>query len=152
MFAISCVTRCSLCKGEEGRSKAAGISLFLIDLPQAAITYTPIPKHGFNYYKSNQVFIEDLRVHESCLLGEEGRGFYSLLGTLNPERVLIAAGAVGNTSPGTEAHHRKVTHREAEILLERAGPLRPQPIEGPVRAWIDSPVQAAGRTPWSARC
>ncbi len=82
-------------KPEEGRSKAAGISLFLIDLPQAAITYTPIPKHGFNYYKSNTVFIEELRVHESCLLGEEGRGFYSLLGTLNPERVLIAAAAVG---------------------------------------------------------
>jgi acyl-CoA dehydrogenase len=82
-------------KPTEGKSKAGGISLFLIDLPQAAITYTPIPKHGFNYYKSNQVFVEDLRVHESCLLGEEGRGFYSLLGTLNPERVLIAAGAVG---------------------------------------------------------
>lgn len=80
---------------DEGRSKADGISLFLVDLPQAAITYTPIPKHAFNYYKSNQVFIADLRVHESCLLGEEGRGFYSLLGTLNPERVLIAAGAVG---------------------------------------------------------
>jgi acyl-CoA dehydrogenase len=82
-------------KPEEGKSKAAGISLFLIDLPQAAITYTPIPKHGFNYYKSNTVFIEELRVHESCLLGQEGKGFYSLLGTLNPERVLIAAGALG---------------------------------------------------------
>ena len=82
-------------KPQEGKSKASGISLFLIDLPQAGITHTPIPKHGFNYYKSNQVFIEDLRVHESCLLGDEGRGFYNLLGTLNPERVLIAAGAVG---------------------------------------------------------
>ena len=82
-------------KPEEGKSKAGGISLFLVDLPQAAITYTPIPKHGFNYYKSNQVFIEDLRVHESCLLGEEGKGFYSLLATLNPERVLVAAGALG---------------------------------------------------------
>ena len=82
-------------KPVEGKSKAAGISLFLVDLPQAAITYTPIPKHGFNYYKSNTVFIEELRVHQSCLLGQEGRGFYSLLATLNPERVLIAAGAVG---------------------------------------------------------
>ena len=34
-------------------------------------------------------------MHQSCLLGQEGRGFYSLLATLNPERVLIAAGAVG---------------------------------------------------------
>jgi acyl-CoA dehydrogenase len=91
--AILLVARTS--KPDEVKSKAQGISLFLIDLPQAAITYTPIPKHGFNYYKSNQVFIEDLRVGEDCLLGEEGRGFYNLLGTLNPERVLIAAGAVG---------------------------------------------------------
>lgn len=91
--AILLVARTS--KPEEGKSKAAGISLFLVDLPQAAISYTPIPKHGFNYYKSNTVFFEELRVHESCLLGEEGRGFYSLLGTLNPERVLIAAAAVG---------------------------------------------------------
>ncbi len=82
-------------KPEEGKSKAAGISLFLVDLPADGISYTPIPKHGFNYYKSNTVFIEDLRVPESSLLGEEGRGFYSLLGTLNPERVLIAAAAVG---------------------------------------------------------
>lgn len=36
-------------KPQEGKSKAGGISLFLVDLPQAAITYTPIPKHGFNY-------------------------------------------------------------------------------------------------------
>lgn len=82
-------------KPEEGKSKAGGISLFLVDLPQAAISFDPIPKHGFNYYKSNQVFIEDLRVSEDCLLGEEGKGFYSLLGTLNPERMLVAAGAVG---------------------------------------------------------
>ncbi len=79
----------------ESESRAGGISLFLVDLPQAAITCEPIPKHGFNYYKSNQVFIEDLVVDESCLLGQEGRGFQSLLGTLNPERILIAASAVG---------------------------------------------------------
>ncbi|MGI9287682.1 MAG: acyl-CoA dehydrogenase family protein [Pseudomonadales bacterium] len=82
-------------KPMEGKSKAEGISLFLIDLPQAAISFTPIPKHGFNYYKSNQVFIEDLRVGKDCLLGEEGKGFYQLMGALNPERILIAAGAIG---------------------------------------------------------
>ena len=82
-------------KPGESKSRAGGISLFLIDLPQEAITYTPIPKHGFNYYKSNQVFIDDLSVDESCLLGQEGKGFQSLMGTLNPERILVAAGAIG---------------------------------------------------------
>lgn len=82
-------------KASDVSSKAQGISMFLIDLPNEGFKYTPIPKHGFNYYKSNQLFIEELRVGEDCLLGEEGRGFYNLLGTLNPERMMIAAGAVG---------------------------------------------------------
>jgi acyl-CoA dehydrogenase len=82
-------------KPDESESRAGGISLFLVDLPQTAISYSPIPKHGFNYYKSNQVFIDDLEVDESCLLGQEGRGFYALLETLNPERILVAAGVIG---------------------------------------------------------
>ncbi|MFK7733277.1 MAG: acyl-CoA dehydrogenase family protein [Pseudomonadales bacterium] len=75
--------------------RSATLSTFLVDLPAEGISYTPIPKHGFNYYKSNQVFIDSLRVPASCLVGEEGSGFYNLMGTLNPERILIAAGAVG---------------------------------------------------------
>ncbi|NMP14748.1 acyl-CoA dehydrogenase family protein [Thalassotalea sp. Y01] len=91
--AVLIVARTS--KKEDVKNKAVGISLFLVDLPCEGITYTPIDKQGYHYYKSFQVFFDNVRVSKECLLGEEGKGFYHLLGTLNPERILIASGAVG---------------------------------------------------------
>ena len=75
--------------------RADGVSLFLIDLPCEGITYQPIPKHAFGYYKSHTVFIDEARVPKEALVGEEGKGFYQVFGTLNPERILVAAGAIG---------------------------------------------------------
>jgi acyl-CoA dehydrogenase len=40
---------------------------------------------------SCEVVYDDVRVSEDALLGEEGRGFYHLLGTLNTERIIWAA-------------------------------------------------------------
>jgi|UPI0002FFFB2D acyl-CoA dehydrogenase len=78
-----------------GSTESCGLSLFLVNLPNEALTFTPTPKHGFNYYKSNQLFIDDLVVPKSALIGELGKGFASLAPTLNAERLLVAAGAVG---------------------------------------------------------
>ena len=80
---------------ESNNGSVGPLSLFLIDLPNDNLSYTPIPKHGFNYYKSNQLFIEDLFVPESALVGNLGGGFASLAPTLNAERLLVAAGAIG---------------------------------------------------------
>jgi acyl-CoA dehydrogenase len=79
----------------EKKQSASSMSLFLIDLPNERINASPIAKHGLHYYQSYNVQFDDLRVPASCLLGEEGKGFYQLLGTLNPERLLVAAGAIG---------------------------------------------------------
>lgn len=82
-------------KLEDVKSKADGVSMFLIDLPNDAIKCSPTPKHALNYYKSYELSIDNLRVSKDCLMGEEGKGFYQMLGTLNPERILVAAGAIG---------------------------------------------------------
>lgn len=79
----------------EKTKSASGMSLFLIDLPNPGIHSAPIAKHGLHYYQSYNVQFDNMRVPASCLLGEEGKGFYQLLGTLNPERLLVAAGAIG---------------------------------------------------------
>lgn len=72
-----------------------GLSLFYTNFDRSRITATPIPKMGRKAVESNAVFIDDLHVPAEDLVGEEGRGFYYLLEGLNPERVLIAAEAVG---------------------------------------------------------
>lgn len=91
--AIVLVARTTKLEGAKRRSE--GISLFLVDLPNEGISYTPIEKHGFLYYKSNSVFLDKVRVPANSLIGTEGAGFHQLLATLNPERILVAAGAVG---------------------------------------------------------
>ena len=80
---------------EEVKRATEGLSLFYTDFDRSRITATPIPKMGRKAIESNAVFIDDLHVPAEDLVGEEGRGFYYLLEGLNPERVLIAAEAVG---------------------------------------------------------
>ncbi|ODU07188.1 MAG: acyl-CoA dehydrogenase [Pseudonocardia sp. SCN 72-86] len=72
-----------------------GLSLFVADLDPAFVDITPIKKMGRNAVASCEVVFDDLPVPRENLVGEEGRGFYNLLDGLNPERILVAAEAVG---------------------------------------------------------
>ncbi|MHC3381570.1 acyl-CoA dehydrogenase family protein [Haloarcula sp. H-GB5] len=72
-----------------------GISLFIVDMDDPDIDVSPIPKHGINYSKSCEVFIEDVRVPEENLLGEEDDGWWTLVDMLNPERIGFAAAGTG---------------------------------------------------------
>jgi acyl-CoA dehydrogenase len=80
--------------GEVDR-KTDGMTLFLTDLDRDAIDIRPIAKMGRNAVSSSELFIDDLRVPVEDRVGEEGRGFTYLLDGLNPERMLIAAEALG---------------------------------------------------------
>jgi acyl-CoA dehydrogenase len=72
-----------------------GISLFIVDMDDPGIEVSPIEKHAINYSKSCEVFMEDVRVHEDDLLGEEDGGWWPLVDTLNPERIGFAAAGTG---------------------------------------------------------
>ena len=87
----------------EGSNESCGLSLFMVDLPNESLTFTPTPKHGFNYYKSNQLFIDNLVVPKTAVIGAIGKGFASLAPTLNAERLLVAAGAVGTARLALQA-------------------------------------------------
>ncbi|TMT86522.1 acyl-CoA dehydrogenase [Haloterrigena sp. H1] len=72
-----------------------GISLFIVDMDTPGIDVSPISKHGINYSKSCEVFLEDVRVPEEDLLGEEDEGWWALVDMLNPERIGFAAAGTG---------------------------------------------------------
>jgi acyl-CoA dehydrogenase len=72
-----------------------GISLFVVGMDDPGIDVSPIPKHGINYSKSCEVFIEDVRVPEENLLGEADDGWWVLVDMLNPERIGFAAAGTG---------------------------------------------------------
>ncbi len=80
---------------EQCRKPLEGLSLFLADLDPAHCEIREIPKLGRNAVNSNEVFISELSVPVCDRVGSEGSGFRYLLDGINPERIVIAAEAVG---------------------------------------------------------
>jgi acyl-CoA dehydrogenase len=72
-----------------------GMTIFFTKLDREKIEVQRIPKMGRAAVDSNAIFIEDLFISEDDRIGEEGKGFYYLLHSLNPERIIVAAGAIG---------------------------------------------------------
>ncbi len=72
-----------------------GITLFYTDLDRKAIEVREIGKMGRAAVDSNAIFITNLQVPERDRIGAEGQGFRIILDSLNPERILGAAEAVG---------------------------------------------------------
>jgi acyl-CoA dehydrogenase len=72
-----------------------GMTLLLADLQVPEVTITPIPKVGRNAVASCEVVFDDVFVSDDDVIGIVGRGFHQLLDGLNPERILLAAEALG---------------------------------------------------------
>ena len=72
-----------------------GLTLFYTDLDRHKIEVREIDKLGRKCVDSNQIFIDGLRVPVDDRIGQEGKGFSYILHGLNPERILIAAEAIG---------------------------------------------------------
>ena len=82
-------------KFEDAKKKTDGLTLFLTDLDRSKVDIRPIKKMGRNAVTSNELFIDDLRIPVEDRVGEEGQGFKYILDGLNPERMLVAAEALG---------------------------------------------------------
>lgn len=93
-----------------------GMSMFVVDLTDNQIEMRAIPKMGRNAVSSYELFIDDVRVPGSALVGEEGRGFTYLLDGINPERILLAHEALGI---GRVALRRAVTYAQERIVFNR---------------------------------
>jgi acyl-CoA dehydrogenase len=77
------------------RKKTEGLSLFYTALDRTKVEVRRIEKMGRRAVDSNQVFFDGLEIPVEDRIGEEGRGFEYILHGMNPERILIAAEAVG---------------------------------------------------------
>src|SRR5687767_4788720 len=80
---------------EQVERKTDGLSLFYADLDRSKVEVRLIHKMGRHAVDSNMLFIQDLWVPDDARIGAEGQGFRILLHGLNPERVLVAAEAIG---------------------------------------------------------
>lgn len=100
----------------EVKRKTEGLSLFYTDLDRSRIEVRIIHKMGRHAVDSNMLFISDLWVAEADRIGAEGDGFKMLLHGLNPERVLVAAEAIGI---GRAAIARAARYARERIVFKR---------------------------------
>jgi acyl-CoA dehydrogenase len=101
---------------EQITRKTHGLSLFYTDLDRSKIEVRLIHKMGRHAVDSNMLFIQDLWVPEEDRIGDEGEGFKILLHGLNPERVLVAAEAIGI---GRAAIARAARYARERIVFNR---------------------------------
>ncbi len=120
---------------EEVRKKTEGLSVLLVDLKDAignGMTVTPI--RAMINHATTEVFFDNLEVPVENRIGEEGKGFRYLLDGLNPERILIAAEAVGI---GRNAVDRAARYARERVVFGR--PIgQNQAIQHPLaRSWAE---------------
>jgi len=101
---------------EQVPRKTDGMSLFYTDLDRSHVEVRTIHKMGRHAVDSNMLFIDNLEVPESDRIGPEGQGFKMILHGLNPERILIAAEAVGI---GRAALRRAAAYANERVVFDR---------------------------------
>lgn len=111
-----------------------GLSIFYTDMNRDYMDVRVIDKMGRKAVDSNEVFIDNLPVPKEDLIGEEGKGFYYLLHSLNPERVLVGMEAIGL---GMNALGRAAQYaREREVFGRPIG--KNQAIQHPLAEnWME---------------
>jgi acyl-CoA dehydrogenase len=119
---------------EDVSKPSRGLSLFYTDLDRSRVEVREIEKLGRKAVDSNQLFIDALEIPVEDRIGEEGRGFEYILHGMNPERILLAAEAVGL---GRAALRRAAAYAGERIVFDR--PIgKNQGIQHPLaERWIE---------------
>jgi alkylation response protein AidB-like acyl-CoA dehydrogenase len=91
-----------------------GVTAFVVEKGDAGVTFgEPMRKLGQRAILSTEVFLHDVELPADRLLGEEGKGFYSLMHTFDESRVHLAAGAIGIARAALEYATDYAREREA---------------------------------------
>lgn len=101
---------------EDVKKPTDGLSLFYTNLDRRYVDVKEIEKLGRKAVDSNELFIDNLPIPQEDLIGEEGQGFKAILHSMNPERALAAAGAIGL---GRVALKRAAEYAGERIIFDR---------------------------------
>jgi acyl-CoA dehydrogenase len=96
--------------------KTDGMTLFFADIDREAVEVRELYKMGRHAVDTNMLFIDNLKVSASDIVGKEGRGFHTLIDGLNPERILVASEAIGI---GRSALDKAVRYAKERIVFGR---------------------------------
>ena len=80
---------------EQSERRTQGLTLFMIDRDRDGVAHDAIDKLGTNTQPASSVFLDDVYVDGSEVVGTVDGGWRELLEVLNTERIVTTAGLVG---------------------------------------------------------
>ena len=92
---------------------AKGYSLFVVEKGEGFGVGPNFKKTGWRSSDMSEIFFEDFRVPAENMLGEEGMGFYLMMGGIENERLSIGAQCVGMAERALEITVPYLKEREA---------------------------------------
>jgi alkylation response protein AidB-like acyl-CoA dehydrogenase len=94
--------------------KHRGISMFIVPTDLPGINIRPVWTMTM---RTNEVFLDDVRIPGSAMIGEEGRGWYVLANALDHERVSLGGAGIGATFRRLVAYLRQ---ERPELIADQA--------------------------------
>ncbi len=103
-----------LCQTDpDAKPSYRGISMILVEADREGITTADVgDKMGIRMMATAEVNFDNVRVPQSNLIGEEGKGFYQVLEFFDESRILIAAQALGTAQGALDRALDYVKQRE----------------------------------------
>jgi len=116
-----------------------GMSMFIVEKGTPGFTVgRSLKKSGWLSSDTAELVFEDCRIPAENLLGEENKGFYSVMKNFQTERIALAAMAVGHCTQALKMTIEQVRQRQAF-----GGPLFDKQVVRQRLAMLDAKVQAA---------
>ncbi|MEL7220503.1 MAG: acyl-CoA dehydrogenase family protein, partial [Bacteroidota bacterium] len=91
----------------------AGVSLLVIDRNAEGVSATKLKKLGWHASDTAELAFDSVKVPKENLIGEEGQGFYYLMGGLQLERLIGAVGAYAGSESAMEYTLKYMSERQA---------------------------------------
>jgi len=97
---------------EEADKPSRGMTIFLVDPSDPNVEYDEIPLDGYFPDRTYNLYLDNVRVPESAIVGTLHEGFGELFDMLNTERITTAACAIGTGRYALEKASQYARDRE----------------------------------------
>jgi acyl-CoA dehydrogenase len=105
---------CVAAKTDRDGAPSRSITMFLVEKDTLGFTVSrTLDKHGWRSSDTAELHFDECRIAAENVLGQEGRGFYAIMGNFQNERVTIGAMAMGEAQAALDLTLDYVRTRKA---------------------------------------
>jgi cyclohexanecarboxyl-CoA dehydrogenase len=97
----------------QASERARGVTAFLVPLDAPGISRTAFTDVGSAAVGRGSIFFDDVRVEESCRIGQEGAGFHQVMNGFDYSRALIGLQVLAAARASLDETWTYITQREA---------------------------------------